>query len=804
MLRISTPLAALGLIFSCASLNAETVETPPVVAPRIGEITAMLGEAPYVPGRPVDDRAAWERLAAVSSVARYLGQAERDLAEPTPVLTQALFEIYKTKGTRPEYEIPYRQRSDRLARFAIAECLENRGRFVPAIEAELTAILAEKTWVAPAHWYGHGAEQGIAVVDLGSSARAATLAVVDAWLGSRLKPETRAAIRREVEARVWRPYLAGVRSGKPDRGVGWMRGNNNWNAVCHAGVIGSALILLDARDARAEFIAAGELHLPRFLAGFSDDGYCSEGLGYWNYGFGSYLYLAETVRQATGGRIDWLNGDKVRAIALYPSRLEIFDSLYPTYADGAPGVRPSAWMRDLLDRRLALGHPEWRQPEPSDIPLYHGLGAPLLGAATVMFVDRGDDTAVSAGSVAGIHALRDEFPQAQIFTLRPAAGDPRFGVSFKGGHNDEHHNHNDLGSYVVAMGRHALLLDPGMELYTSRTFSPRRYESRVLASYGHPVPLVAGRQQSTGRRFSAGIVSREYSKNNDEVTLNLAGGYEVPGLESLLRSFSYARGARPELVVRDTARFATPESFGTALVTFSRVERSAANRLVVYERDAAVEVTIDTQGAAFTLTDEVLPENLPGGAKARRLGINLDQPSLAPVITLTIRPTEPPATAVASATLPAGTVVVDDQAPVRIEAEAFSSESDGKVEPVARVETSGLAIRSWDKTGHTLGWRFTVPKDGRYAVRVRYALGTPGDSVRTATLDGDPLVTAGDPAAFAPTGGWSSERNDWREVWLGAGGEAVLLELKAGDHALVLRNEQGALNLDWLEVVPVK
>ena len=800
MFRLPLQWVACGLMFSLAPLRADP-DTSPEPA-RVAEIAAMLDEAPCVPGRPADDRSAWARLAAVPAVARYVGQAERDLTEPTPVLTQALFDLYKTKGTRPEYENPYRQRSDRLARLAIAECLENRGRFLPAIETELAAILAEPTWVVPAHWFGHGGADGFAVVDLASSARASTLAVVDAWLGARLKPETRAAIRREIEERVWRPYLAGARSGKSDRGVGWMRGDNNWNAVCHAGVIGSALILLDDRQARAEFIAAGEIYLPFFLGGFTPDGYCSEGLAYWIYGFGSYLYLSEIVRDSTHGKIDWLTGAKARSIALYPSHLEIFDGLYPTYADGAPGLRPSAWMRDLLDRRLALGHPEWRQPVPSDIPLYHGLGSPLLGAATVMFVDR---TAADAEGTpaAGAWSLRDEFSQAQVFTLRPAPGDPRFGVSFKGGHNDEHHNHNDLGSYVVAMGRHTLLLDPGMEVYTSRTFSSRRYDSRVLASYGHPVPLVAGKQQSPGRRFAAEVVSKSYSDNHDEVTLNLAGGYEVPGLESLRRTFTYTRGAQPGLVVRDTARFAAPESFGTALVTFSKVERTSANRLLVYERDSAVEVTIDTRGALFTLTDEVLPENLPGGVKARRLGINLDQASAEPVITLTIRPAAAPAT-VSDAALPSGVEINDMQPKVRIEAEAFAGETGGKVEPVARIQTSGLAIRNWDRAGHSLSWRFSTPQAGRYAVRLRYALGAPGDSLRTATLDGNPLVIARTPAVFTPTGGWSAETDDWREVWLGEGGEAVLADLKAGGHTLVLRDEQGALNLDWIELVPVK
>ena len=50
----------------------------------------------------------------------------------------------------------------------------------------------------------------------------------------------------------------------------------------------------------------------------------------------------------------------------------------------------------------------------------------------------------------------------------------------KGGHNAENHNHNDVGSFVVALGRATPLVDPGSEVYTARTFSPRRYDSNVL------------------------------------------------------------------------------------------------------------------------------------------------------------------------------------------------------------------------------------------------------------------------------------------------------------------------------------
>ena len=47
-----------------------------------------------------------------------------------------------------------------------------------------------------------------------------------------------------------------------------------------------------------------ELSNPHFIGGFTDDGYCSEGMGYWNYGFGHYIMMGLAVRAATKGKLD--------------------------------------------------------------------------------------------------------------------------------------------------------------------------------------------------------------------------------------------------------------------------------------------------------------------------------------------------------------------------------------------------------------------------------------------------------------------------------------------------------------------
>ena len=93
-------------------------------------------------------------------------------------------------------------------------------------------------------------------------------------------------------------------------------------------------------------------------------------------------------------------------------------------------------------------------------------------------------------------AIRDWFPDAQVLTCRPGSSDGQdFAVSIKGGRNGNSHGHDDLGSFVLVVGKTPLLVDPGSEVYTARTFSKDRFKSRVINSFGHNVPLVAGELQ---------------------------------------------------------------------------------------------------------------------------------------------------------------------------------------------------------------------------------------------------------------------------------------------------------------------
>jgi hypothetical protein len=213
-----------------------------------------------------------------------------------------------------------------------------------------------------------------------------------------------------------------------------------------------------------------------------------------------------------------------------------------------------------------------------------------------------------------------------------------FGVALKGGHNAEHHNHNDVGSFVVALGKATPLLDPGSEIYTARTFSSKRYESGVLNSFGHSVPRVAGQLQRTGRDAAAKVLKTDFTDQADTLVIDIQSAYKVKPLKKLQCTFIYSREGAGSLTVIDEVEFDSPHDFGTALITFSPWKRLAPKRLLVGDGREAVQVEIAVEGGDFQIAAEEIKEDLSGGRIPVRLGIDLTKPAATAAIKVTITP----------------------------------------------------------------------------------------------------------------------------------------------------------------------
>jgi len=605
-------------------------EIEPPDAGRVREIAAMLPDRPTGLGRPITDRAAWGSPGIRENMGDVVATAERLMAEPVPEASDDLFLEFSKTGNRTRYQEVMAKRRARLDAFVLAECVENKGRFIQPFVDTLRTISKEATWLYPAHDPSLRNFKGETIdIDLGSVAVAWTLATADWVLGDKLPGEARTLSRQQLELRIFKPFKDMVEARRPANW--WLTGKNNWNSVCLAGVTGSALALIESRDERAYYVVAAEALSKHFVSGIPADGYCTEGVGYWNYGFGNYILLAETVLQATGGKLDLLTGEHVKRIALYGLHIAIAPGVCPAFADCSVDARPSAFLVDYIARRWGRPVPPGlSEPRPwSSMPLYWVMACAFPNSVS-------DRPKPQQGALAD----RTWFDEGGVLIGRPTSRkECRLAAAMKGGNNAEQHNHNDVGSYLVVVDGRAVLIDPGSEVYTRRTFSERRYESKVLNSFGHPVPIVAGKLQRPGPDARGRVLEMQFADSAETLVLDIKSAYDVPEIEKLERTFVYSREEEGSLTVTDEVVFSQPRTFGTALVTFGTWRPELPGGLTIEDGGGAVNVEIHCDGGEIAVQAEEIHEDLLAKRTPTRIGLNFKEPIKSGRISVVITPT---------------------------------------------------------------------------------------------------------------------------------------------------------------------
>ncbi|HLP77204.1 MAG TPA: hypothetical protein VK327_09825, partial [Candidatus Paceibacterota bacterium] len=337
---------------SVALINAVSVRAEMRIDPsRVEAIAGFLPPHAAGLGQPATNRVFWNALAQRSELKPTIANASKLAQEETPALPDDLYLDFSKTGNRDRCQRVIFARNDRVTTFALAECLEDKGSFVQPLEREIEAVCRERTWVYPAHDGKLDNFRGRTVdIDLHAAYVAWNLATANRLLADKLSPATRQLIRTNIGRRVLQPFRDMIEGRRAENW--WLRGKNNWSAVCHAGVAGAALALEDSSQTRAWHIAAAEKYMPFFLQSFTPDGYCSEGIGYWNYGFGNFLMLAETIRQATGNRIDLLDDPAAALPAQFGLRSETINGIYPSISDCVPGTKPDANLAGYAAKRF--------------------------------------------------------------------------------------------------------------------------------------------------------------------------------------------------------------------------------------------------------------------------------------------------------------------------------------------------------------------------------------------------------------------------------------------------------------------
>lgn len=607
--------AAMGVL-----CRADSASVPPQSPERVREIAGCLRpEAGFAETR-IGNRAAWERVAGIDQKATKaaIDSAERIIAQPMPAVDDADYaKIYP-------WNRPHAKRYGQLAPLTLAECLEDKGRFLPRIIEILEAISAMRTWVNPYHdrpdfksFNGKWRK-----LDLGNGQTVEALALAVDVLRDRLPADCVRRATAAARAQTLDVYLEIAREGSEaaERNgcSGWYGGLYNWNAACCSYFTTAAILLLDDSTERAEAIELAERSTARYLAGFTREGLSLEGASYWDYGFGRYLTLGVNVRRATGGKIPFFPEPRARECFLSG-----YDVLYdrngmPCYGDCSGRFTP--------DVPWTLGGMVWPDLASLDVARAKEV---FFGGLYLTTVRSFGTPGVSAVSPTRFHdyPIRTWYEdQAQQLMCRPVGGRGLF-ASFKGGSNGVSHNHNDVGVFGVAIDGREIVGDPGNKKYDLDTFGPKRYESNLRNSYGHPVPLVDGTMQSTGVRAAAKLVRAEFSDAKDVVELDLRAAYDVAGLKCLKRTFTYFR-ERGRAVVRDEVAFDGTGSFESPFVTFGTVERLADDTYKVTSKDGsnALLCRVRATGGELVTREETLEDTGLGRGAPRRFAFAFREP----------------------------------------------------------------------------------------------------------------------------------------------------------------------------------
>ena len=162
------------------------------------------------------ERAEWGAL-PVELREAIIADGEKALAEPWPVILMSDYLRFSKDGNRSLFEDKYFTRRRMLTKLTLAECVENKGRFLPKILDGIYLILGETAWQLPAHnAYIRDTKQFSVpdttrpVVDLFAAETAAILGVAEYLLREPLKaisPFIEITLDNALYDRIFFPYL---------------------------------------------------------------------------------------------------------------------------------------------------------------------------------------------------------------------------------------------------------------------------------------------------------------------------------------------------------------------------------------------------------------------------------------------------------------------------------------------------------------------------------------------------------------------------------------------------------------------
>ncbi|SFT08646.1 heparinase II/III family protein [Paenibacillus sp. BC26] len=587
--------------------------------PKLGEM--LLSRENYKPYPTIEDRQEWDGL-PLQLRTYWMNKGVAKLNYEWAPLPATAYMDYSRTGNREGYDKASWERRRTLATLVIAECMENEGRFLDDIVNGIWCICEESFWGIPGHGYMMKRQDPLPdvadpVIELFSAETAALLAWTHYLMESRLDGVSKMVcerIRQEVKRRILDPYLNRF-------DLWWMGFNqermlNNWNPWCNSNCLAAFLLLEDDPERREAAVMKAMRSLDHYLERLHSDGGCEEGPKYWLYAGGMLFDGLELLYSVSDRQIHVYDEPFIQQIGRYIYKAFIDDEHYVNFADSTPKVQIPAELAYRYGRRIG------------DDKLA-GLGAMVLRKKREETTDL-EFPAMSRLLPALFHYsevehyvgetpyVRDAWLDGiQVMVARERQGTSKgLFVAAKGGHNDESHNHNDIGHFIVYCNGSPMIIDPGMLTYTSQSFFEERYSIWAMQSAYHNVPIVNGVQQRNGSSYRADDVYCKLDDRSASLSMDIGGAYpDLAEIRSWMRTISLIRDSSPCIEIKDQFLLQHRTDEITLHLLSPHLPRSEGQGNFVVEDECHNRISIQFNSAMFagsvetiTLEDAIMRE----------------------------------------------------------------------------------------------------------------------------------------------------------------------------------------------------
>ena len=525
---------------------------------------------------------------------QYIQNAEEKLAYDWPVVKATDYlEIIRSGDRRQSV---YGAPRAALMALIMGELIEGKGRFMDQIINGVW-YYSEQTWWG---WSAHLPEpRGLPdikdpSIDLGVG----EIANILSWTWylfreefDKVHPLISKRLKDEIMYKAIIPYY--------ERNDFWWMGLegggsvNNWNPWTNHNMLTAIVIMEEDQDRKIAGVKKVIRSLDVFINHYPEDGGCDEGPSYWGRAGASLYQNLDLLRIITNDKFNVYDHALIKNMGSYIYKAYISYPYFINFADAdaTTGSRPQiiySYGKDIQDPVMQnfgaflAEKQNWGKVTPGG-----KIDEQLMQLILLEEIENADAE----------DALIADFwlPDTEIAGARDKAGtSDGFFFAAKGGHNDESHNHNDLGSCVLYINGNPCLIDIGREEYVAKTFSNQRYEIWTMQSQYHNLPKINGYDQKEGRQFKAMNTTFQADNRKAVFTTDIADAYVADaGIDSWERSYRLDRGKK--FTIKDSYQFKEIQMAPTTMnfITVCKVSTHAEGELMLEGEDFTLRMKYD-------------------------------------------------------------------------------------------------------------------------------------------------------------------------------------------------------------------